>query len=290
MPEPLTLEQLTLETGPKLLAYLATLISAGAAVTLGLAGATGRPTWSVGSLATRAQTIAVLAGVIALVALALRAAAHAAVIAGSPVDVTLDTLRVVTIDSRWGGGWRWQVLAAAAVTLAAWRVRRPAGVPILALAVAAWCVATPALGHGASTLWQRAVHALHVGASGAWIGTVLVLAVCFGATRTDASLADVHTVVRRFSPWALATAALVGASGLILALTYLGGTAGFATPYGWWLVAKVVAVAALGACGYGNWQRSRADRPPSPALIRTEAAIAVLVLVLTTILTETEHN
>lgn len=285
-------EPLTLEVGPKLLAYLATLLAAGATVTLALAQRSAAPRpWPVDSLIARARRLALVAGGAALAALALRAVAHAGLIAGSIDAVTVETLRLTTIESRWGAGWRWQVLAAAAVTLAAWRAPGRGGVPILAITVAAWCVATPALGHGASTTWQRAVHALHLGASGAWIGTVLVLAWCLGATNRPAPLTDLQGVVRRFSPWALSAAAIVGGSGAILALTYVGGVAGLLrTPYGQLLGAKLVGVAALGACGFGNWQRSRADRPPSPALIRSEALLALLVLLITTLLTETEHN
>lgn len=287
MPEPLTLE-----AGPKLVAYLATLLSVGATVTLGLSRAAEAPRpWPADSPIARARRLAMTAGAAALVALGLRAAAHAVLIAGSPDAVTADTLRLAAIESRWGAGWRWQVLAAAVVTLAAWRARNRAGIRALAFAVTAWCVATPALGHGASTIWQRVVHALHLGASGAWIGTVLVLACCLGGARGPARVTDLQGVVHRFSPWALAAAAMVGASGAILALTYVGGIAGLlTTPYGRLLIAKLAGVTALGACGFGNWQRSRADRPPSPALIRSEAILALLVLLVTTLLTETEHN
>jgi copper transport protein len=203
----------------------------------------------------------------------------------------METLRVTAVESRWGGGWRWQVVTAALVVLTAWRLPRPAGLPLFALAVAAWCVATPALGHGASSLWQRGVHALHLGASGAWIGSVLVLAWCLGTTGTHARLPPLHAVVRRFSPWALAAAAVVGVSGLILAVTYVVTLeALWSTRYGQLLLGKLFAVAALGACGFGNWRRSRTDRLPSPGLIRAEAALAMLVVLVTTMLTETEHN
>jgi putative copper resistance protein D len=282
------LEALTLETGPKLLAYIATLVAAGCAATLALAAPSG--SWPPGSVLTRVPALAVLAGAIGLAALALRAVAHTAIVAGAPSDVTADLLYLVAIESRWGSGWRWQVLAAAAVTVTAWRVGRKAGVPLLALAVAGWCAATPALGHGSGVLWQRVVHALHLGASGAWIGTVLVLAACVSGVSPSAETTDLQRVVRRFSPYALLAAGAVAGSGLVLAATYLGGVKGVATPYGGWLVAKVAAVAGLGACGLGNWRRSRAGLPPSPGLIRVEAAVALLVLVLTSMLTETEHN
>ncbi|MGE0464602.1 MAG: copper resistance D family protein [Vicinamibacterales bacterium] len=283
-------EQLTLETGPKLIAYLATLVCTGATVTMALAGGPAAR-WADDSIAGRARPLAVAAGLLAVVALGLRAVAHAVLVAGSLDALDADTLRLVTVESRWGGGWRWQVLTAVAATFAAWRARGAGGLPLLAAAVAAWCVVTPALGHGASTTWQRATHALHLGVSGAWIGTVLVLAWCLGRIGVPGQLENLHAVIRRFSPWALASAAMVGMSGLVLAVTYVGAVdALWTTVYGRWLLAKLLVVAALGACGFGNWRRSRADRPPIPALIRGEAALALLVLVLTAVLTETEHN
>lgn len=285
-------ESLTLETGPKLLAYLGTLVCIGVAVVVALAAApAGATAWTSDTIAGRARLLAVAAALIALLALVLRAIGHAALLAGSLDLVTTETLRVTTIESRWGGGWRWQVVTAALVAVTAWGLHRPAGLPLFALAVAAWCVATPALGHGAGSVWQRGVHALHLGASGAWIGTVLVLAWCLGATGVPNRLRSLHDVVRRFSPWALAAAAVVGLSGLILGVTYVVTLDGlWTTRYGQLLLGKLLLVAALGACGFGNWRRSRENRLPSPGLIRAEAALAILVVLVTTLLTETEHN
>lgn len=283
-------EQLTLETAPKLLAYLATLVCTGVAVTLAI-GPTAAHPWNRDASAGRARRLAIAAALIGVLALLLRAVGHAALVAGSLDAVTIDTLRLVTTESRWGGGWRWQLVTAALVALAAWRLHRPAGLPWFALAVAAWCVATPGLGHGASSLWQRSIHALHLGASGAWIGTVLVLAWCLGTTGMPARLVSLHEVVRRFSPWALTAVAAVGVSGLMLAVTYVATLGAlWTTRYGQLLLGKLVVLAALGACGFGNWRRSRADRLPSPGLIRAEAALALLVVLVTSVLTETEHN
>jgi putative copper export protein len=287
MPEPVTLE-----AAPKLLGYLATLVCTGVAVTLAISQvAAAEHAWHRDAIAGRVRRLAITAALIGVVALLLRAVGHAALVAGSLDAVTIEALRLVTVESRWGGGWRWQLVAAALAALAAWRLQRPAGLPVFALAVAAWCAATPSLGHGASSLWQRGLHALHLGASGAWIGTVLVLAWCLGTTGTHARLRSLHDVVRRFSPWALTAVAVVGASGLILAVTYAVTVRAFwTTRYGQLLLAKLVIVAAIGACGFGNWRRSRADRLPSPGLIRAEAALAILVVLMTTVLTETEHN
>lgn len=279
---------LTLEVVAKFVAYVALIGCAGTATVLAMLPGTATP--GDGSLSDRARRLAIGASLAGFVALGLRAVAHAAIVAGEPGAPSMDMLRVVAVESRWGQAWRWQVLAAALAAVAAWRAHAARGAIPLLCTVAAWCVVTPWMGHGAASTWQRSAHALHLAVTGAWIGTVMALAAVLGTRVPADRVTAVAAIVARFSPRALTCAALVAVSGTVLGLVYAGDIWSIpATPYGRLLVAKVAAVAAVGACGFGNWQRVRAGRSPSAPLIRLEAALAVMVLALTTVLTETEH-
>ena len=272
----------TPETGAKGVIYLATLAYVGAVTVVALARGAAGP---LAAVATRVARVAALAGLGALV---LRLVLHAAVVAGGVPDA--ETLRLVTLESRWGGRWQWQAAAAAAAVAVALTRGLSRGVWLPpAFVAAAWCVATPLLGHGASSAWQQATHAAHLAAAGAWLGTVGVLALASGRMAA-VSGTEFAAVIRRFSPLALVCAGGAGLSGLILALTYLGGLdQAVSTPYGLWLLAKLAGVGLAGAFGFANWRRTRRHLAPAPAILRAEALAAVLTAVVTAILTETEH-
>jgi len=274
------------EAWAKLPGYLALLCGTGAAVALGLARSERAGEGLTPGLARAAR----LAGVLGVVAIVLRALAHAVAIDGPAGAVQFDTLRLVVIDSRWGASWRWHAVTAVAVAVASWRVVGPRRLVVYAMTLAAALAVAPFLGHGAGSLWRGALHILHLAVTGAWLGTVVVLAFSSGrlpsAARTDALAA----IVGRFSPWALVCAAAAGASGVVLAWTYLGGVAALVeTTYGRLLLLKLAAVAAIGACGFLNWRRVGRREAPSLSLIRVEAALAILTIAVTALLTETEH-
>lgn len=275
-------DSLTLESLPKLVAYLATLTYIGAVTAAALA----RPShgaWWLGHCA-RIARVAAVAG---LVAVAARAWAHASIVADGVPD--RETLTRVVLESRWGGRWQWQLAAATAASALALLGGLARGIWIgPALAALAWTVATPLLGHGAASPWQHATHALHVLVTGAWLGTVGVLALA--SRGRDADLPALGGVIARFSPLALSCAALAGGSGAVLAVTYVGTLADLAaSPYGRWLLLKLAAIVVVGGCGYVNWRRTRGGRPPAAGWLQAEALGAVLTAVVTAILTETEH-
>ncbi|MFN7976686.1 MAG: CopD family protein [Vicinamibacterales bacterium] len=275
-------DSLTLESLPKIVAYMATLSYVGAVMAAALARSS-----SGAVLLPRAARVARVAAAAALVAVAARAWVHASIVADGWPD--RETLTRVVLESRWGGRWQWQLAATVAALAVASLGAVARGVWIgPALVAVAWSLATPLLGHGAVTTWQQITHAAHVLVTGAWLGTVAVLALSTHGPGAD--LAAVGRVVARFSPIALTCAALAGVSGGVLAVTYVGTLADLiGSPYGRWLLLKLAAVAAVGGCGLVNWRRSRADIAPSPAWLRAEAVAAVLAAVVTAILTETEH-
>jgi copper transport protein len=144
------------------------------------------------------------------------------------------------------------------------------------------------------------VNPLHTVGASLWIGTLFVLVTCglaplmLPGVTTEEREATVATLVRRFSPLALAAAGLLGCTGLITAWTHLHQLdALWTTPYGAVLFKKLFVVALVVMLGAWNWRRV------APALgkdggarkIRASATIelvlAAVVLVLTGILLTT---
>lgn len=276
-------DALTLETASKAVVYLATLVYLGA-----VTAAASAPPRRDHPLHRLAATVARSAGALGIAALAARALLHG--LAASDGVFDAETTRVVLLESRWGGRWQWQfaaAVAATAVALTRGLSRGAWGGP--ALAALAWCAATPLLGHGASTTWQHGTHAAHLVVTGAWLGTVAVLALA--ARRGSAiPLDELAPAIARFSPWALVCASAAAASGAVLALTYLGPVVdGLASPYGRWLLLKLVLVGAAGGCGFVNWRRTRAGQCPARGVLHAEALAAMLTAAVTAVLSETAH-
>lgn len=275
-------DSLTLESLPKIVAYVATLTYIGAVMAAALARSS-HGAW----LFARCARVARLAALAGLVAVLARAWVHASVVADGWPD--RETLTRVMLESRWGGRWQWQLAAAAAALAIAALRGLTRGVWFgPALAALAWTIATPLLGHGATSAWQHATHAAHVLVTGAWLGTVAVLALA--SRGSDADARALGAVIARFSPIALTCATLAGVSGGVLAVTYVGTLADLiGSPYGRWLLLKLAAVVAVGGCGFVNWRRTRVGDAPAAAWLRAEALAAVVTAVVTAILTETEH-
>jgi len=140
---------------------------------------------------------------------------------------------------------------------------------------------------GAGDVWRGALHSLHLAVAGGWLGTVVVLAI---AVRGAPAIATLAPAIARFSPWALACAALAFVSGTGLAWLYLGSVSALVeTRYGRLLLLKLALIAAVGVCGFLNWQRVRRRATPRLGWIQVEAALAVLTVAMTAWLTETEH-
>lgn len=289
---------LAYEAIPKAAHYVALAVAIGAIVARWLVG---RVSLTLPTTAdARLATLAAIAAAALLLSLLLRLAGHT-VAAFGPADAwTAENIGLIALESRWGASWRLQTLAAAALVAAAMAVRIRGGRAWLAAAVAAVAcsAATPLLGHAAGSAWRGALHAAHILGGGAWLGTLIVIVLLdwmMGGEKGGdgvrrAGEAVTAGLVERFSPVALTAAALVSVTGLVAAVTYLVTLAAvLETPYGLALVTKLALVLAILACGYANWRRSLAREAPQMPLLRTEAALAVLVLVVTSVLTELEH-
>lgn len=241
-----------------------------------------------GAIDRRLSQLAVLVAILALASLATRAVAHTAVAFGADAW-SWENLRVVTIESRWGQGWRMQAIAASAALGGAMATRAhvSAGWMVFSLTILALCATIPLLGHAAGSSWRVTLHIGHLIAAGAWLGSLAVLTLVIARTAPPAVL---DASVRRFSPLALTAATAVAVSGAIAAAVYLGAFANvLGAPYGRMLLVKLAFVAGVGIFGRLNWRRVQAGDAPRPRLMLAELACAAAVVVATTVLTETEH-
>jgi putative copper export protein len=173
----------------------------------------------------------------------------------------------------------------------AWR-RVPAGWPLAGGAGLALALRGLLTGR----LWGM-VNPLHVLAASLWLGTLFVLVVCgLGQMlRSAAPVVDreraVAAMVNRFSTVALASGALLGATGVLTSWKHLKPLAAlWSTPYGYALLAKLAVVSVVAGMGAWNWRRVGPSLGQEGGTLRirraaaTELAFAAVVLFLTAIL------
>ncbi|HEV7590787.1 MAG TPA: CopD family protein [Longimicrobium sp.] len=204
---------------------------------------------------------------------------------------------VSVVEALRGSGARTLVpLACAAVLLIAFglalgRVRAGWG-----LAAAAGVVL--ALRNVTTGRWFSVVNPLHETAAALWLGTLFVLLVAGlpAVLRTEGSpeargRRGVTLLVSRFSPLALAAAALLGITGVTTAWRHLKHwSALWTTPYGYALDVKLALVLCVVALGAWNWRRMTprlGDESAAHALrrsARAELSFAALVLLVTGVL------
>ena len=232
-----------------------------------------------------------------LAALLLRCVFQSVEVWGPIEGLSLEGLRTVAIESRWGMRWQWQAAAAASTTLGMFIALRS---PVLGGSLA-WvgafglAAALPMTGHayGDSLAWTA--QSVHILAAGFWIGALVVVLLVplglGGASRAESASIRRYWL-RSFSPLAVAAASLLVASGALLAFRYLPAWETLWTArYGQILLAKVgLSVLALG-CGAVNSVsmhfRPDSHTDPLPRTVALEVVFAVLVLVATGALTST---
>ena len=215
---------------------------------------------------------------------------------GLDEPVTLELVRVVGIDSRWGGRWQPQagfaVLATVAVAVSGRWPR--AGWWIAAAAVAGAWVTLPLTGHAMSfeSRLPWVAQAAHGLGAGLWVGALAVLvAIVSGLASRAPGHGTAAALARGFSPMALAAVGLIALSGTITAVLYVGTLASlWTTGYGRVLLLKVVLFLATGAVGARNWRillPRLGNEPGTRALLRSarvELTLAAAVLLVTAVL------
>ncbi|HEX8317048.1 copper resistance CopC/CopD family protein [Longimicrobium sp.] len=250
-----------------------------------------------------AWTIALGAASLSMLTLAGRLWLQAAALGMRTEDWSGEQLTALVTGTVWGLGWLLQAIATCAFVMGMLIARAPHGRTAGWMGAAGSVVllaAVPGLsGHAAGVEGLTAVaivsDALHVLAAGAWIGSLLmVLAIGIPATlgTTAAAYGAVAMMVRAFSPMALISGAVVGATGVVSALLHIGAVDNlWGTGYGRALLLKVALLTLVGATGFYNWRRVLpglgADDAGTRRLqrsARVELAIAAAVLLVTAVL------
>ena len=240
--------------------------------------------------------LAVGSALVFVLGTAMRLYAQTWSVFGLDEPVTLDLVRVVGLESRWGAFWRLQagVAVLTLVTVSWWRRGPRARWGFATLAILTGWATLPLTGHamsfGSSVPWG--VQAMHGLAAGFWIGTLVAMLVATPRlTRGMGGHAQVASLVRRFSPLAVVAVLAVMVSGLVTTVFHLETVEQvWTTRYGQVLLLKVGLFLVTGAIGFWNWQRM------TPRLgnvfatydlrrsIRFEVAAAFIVLLLTALL------
>jgi copper transport protein len=184
--------------------------------------------------------------------------------------------------TEWGLHWTWMASVAVVVAiLLAIAAGRPAlwiyVIGVSALGVAA---TVPLVGHGGThDALTTMLHRVHLFGAGLWIGS-LGVALLANIGETPSLLSS----LRRFAPIAMTGAALVAASGLVLAWEHLRPLSTLWTSdYGRVLAGKLIGVLIVGGLGFVNW------RGPRLRVVIAEVTIAVVVVLsLTALLSETQ--
>lgn len=283
-------------------AYGATLALVGLAVAPAILARSGHSPALDPAIRRRGARLGLVAAALLLVATLLRLWYQARSFLEPGEPVTREIVGLVLGSGIWGTGWK--LVAGIAVLLTVvWAtpsLRRFGGLHrALVLGLLA---ATPFAGHGAaaeSGVWRGiALHAVHLFATGAWLGTLLVLALAAFppvlGQGGEAREADMARLVRTFSPLALVGAGVAATSGLILSWTLVGSTGALAaSQYGRWLVLKLALVAAVAGIGFRNWRvlTPRLGQSAAEPLARSagmELAFGALILLVTAVLVARE--
>lgn len=199
--------------------------------------------------------------------------------------VDADTVQGVLTETAFGAVWQGRLVVALALIVALALGRHGPSrfmVAISGLFLASLCLVGHAtMQHGGIGALHRANHALHLLATGAWIGGLPLFALCLGAYRDPALRRDATRAMRRFSSWGQLGVALVVLTGAVnVALT--SGAPPFppTTPYRALLCVKIALVATMIALALVNRYRLaprlEPDAPAQRMLMRTSLAEVVL--------------
>src|SRR5262245_20589843 len=238
-------------------------------------------------LRQEAARICTAAAAVLLAAQLMRAVAHTASAFGWSEAFTWSQFSVIAFESRWGESWRIQAAAAAWLLVAAGliRVHGLAGWTLTSAAAIACAASMPLLGHGASNPYGLILHSAHILGAGVWLGTLACILLIRQRLATD--------LLRHFAPFALSGAGVVVLAGTIAAVTYVGSVSNLVlTPYGRTLLLKLMLFAGVLACGYRNWRRWSAlplGQVTDRRVEVTESALALALVLVTSVLTELAH-
>ena len=232
-----------------------------------------------------------------LVALLVRCVFQSIEVWGPIEGLSLESLRTVAIESRWGTRWQWQVAAAAWTAFGMFlALRFPALGGLFAwVGALGTAIALPITGHAYGDLVAWTAQSAHVLAAGLWIGTlvvVLLLPFAFAGTSRGEAASIRRYWLGAFRPMAILSVSLLVASGALLAFRYLPAWETlWREPYGRILLVKAgLSLLAL-ICGLMNSValhfRPDSHTDPLPRTVALEVFFAMLVLAATGVLTST---
>lgn len=211
-------------------------------------------------------------------------------------------LNLLLMQTGWGLAWVLQAIATLAFVLGLFVARAPYGRSAGWMGAAAGTVllsAVPALsGHAASVTRLNAVaiasDTVHVLGAGVWLGTLMaVLAVGIPAALSvgEGAGGAVLSMVRAFSPMALAGAAAVGLTGVVNAVFQITALPDlWTTGYGRALLVKAALLAGVAALGWYNWRVVLPSLEVEPGAgrlrrsARLELGLGAAVLLVTAVL------
>lgn len=245
------------------------------------------------TVATRCLRLArVSLGLAVLAELAWLVAESAAMAGAADFAHTIAAVPAVLSDTAFGQFVVAQMALLAAMVLS--RVDRGARVRVAALlaglatVLQGWHLHAAAMYDGFSVL--LAAEVLHVLAAGAWLGSLLPLALLIAAVPPDAGA----MAARRFSPLGAACVSVLAATGFWQGLVLVGGLHGLiGTAYGWMVLVKLGLVALLIGFAWRNRFRvtpllSGADafaaRHALQRSVMREAGVGLLIVLAASVL------
>jgi putative copper export protein len=252
------------------------------------------------SIGRRMQSVTVGSAGLLVCASLVRLYAQTYSVFGVDESVTLELLRVVAFETRWGNQWMPQVYATGIVAVAAVLLlaRLQVGWWLTASGVVALAITFPLTGH-AMSYWEDSVlpWLLQVGhgvAAALWLGTLLAVVVALRSLQSSATVGSHQlsaSLVNTFSPVAVGAVSVVLVTGLTTGVFYIEHwNQLWETTYGLVLLGKVLLMLVTGAVGAYNWKimRPRLGTSDGARVLiksaRLELVIAVMVLTLTAVL------
>ena len=252
------------------------------------------------SVGRRMQCVTVCSAALLVCAALVRLYAQTYSVFGVEESVTLELLRLVALETRWGTQWMPQLQATLIVVVAALLLiaRLKIGWWLTAIGVVALAITLPLTGHAMSYWEDSAVPLLlqvgHGAAAALWLGTLCAVVVALRALRLSETVDSrefCKSLIETFSPLAVGAVSVVLVTGIATGVIYFERWSQlWETTYGLVLSGKVLLMLVTGAVGAYNWKimRPRLDTSDgSRALIRSarvELAIAAMVLTLTAVL------
>ena len=246
------------------------------------------------------QSVASYANGLVIAAVFVRLYAQAFSVFGLDEPVTLELVRVVGFESRWGGQWQFHAAMAILTSLATMMVRsqnRLGWNTLTVFTVALW-LTLPLTGHAMSFSDTSLLWAVQVGhglAAGVWVGTLFALLLVgslFCAAESQDNRTWFATLVRRFSKQAIFAVITLVVTGIVTSWFYLGSIEYLWSDfYGKTLLLKLFLFISTAAVGAYNWRYlvPKLDRTTSNnrrlfGSIRGELVLGVFVLAVTAVL------